>query len=213
VCPDGNNTSGGPDRGKRARKVDGRRLRSARTKQRIIEGFLSLLEEGHRQPGVVQIAKRSGCATRSIHERFRTVGELQAAAADYAMAQAIALAPLRDADGDRSARIRSQVETRARTCERYLNLWRLLVAGQRASSELHSRVVLARNLLLQRLEQMYSPELSRLPPVERRQVLLALEALTDFESWALLREHHHLSFPEACAVWMAVIDRMLPHPS
>ena len=35
---------------------------------------------------------------------------------------------------------------------------------------------------------------------ERRQILIAIETLVDFESWAHMRQHKGLSFAEACAV-------------
>ena len=57
---------------------------------------------------------------------------------------------------------------------------------------------------------MYRAELSALPEEERRQLLIALEALTDMESWARMREQHGLSFDEACEVWIHAIDRLLP---
>jgi len=41
-------------------------------------------------------------------------------------------------------------------------------------------------------------------------LLIALEALIDFESWGRMREDHGLSFDEACSVWIRMIDRMLP---
>jgi len=44
---------------------------------------------------------------------------------------------------------------------------------------------------------MYKPELSALPAEQRRHVLIALEALTDHESWARMREQHGLPFDEA----------------
>ena len=41
-------------------------------------------------------------------------------------------------------------------------------------------------------------------------MLIALEAITDMESWARMRELYGLSYEEACAVWIRAIDRMLP---
>jgi AcrR family transcriptional regulator len=193
-----------------APKVDGRRLRSARTKQRIIEAFLELLREGNPNPRLPEIAERAGCAIRSIHERFVSVTELHAVAAEYAMNQAIALAPLARANDDRPTRIRAQVRTRARTCERALHLWRLLLAGQSDSPVLRDKVTVARKLIGLRLEAMYQPELATLPAAERSKVLIALEALTDFESWGLMRDYHEMSFDDACEIWIGAIDRLLP---
>ena len=57
---------------------------------------------------------------------------------------------------------------------------------------------------------MYRAELAVLPSEERRDLLIALESLIDFESWGRMREVHGLSFDEACSVWIRMIDRMLP---
>jgi len=196
---------------RRTLRIDGRRLRSERTKQLIIEAYLALAEENSPHvPTAAEIAQRAGYSVRSIFERFVDIRALQVAATDYALVQAAALAPLRDGDGDRRTRIRSQVEVRARTCERWLPLWRSLVVNQHESEELKRRVTISRERTVARLEQMYAPELSTLSDLERRQTLIVLEALTDVDSWERMRKHFDLSFDEASAVWRQAIDRLLP---
>jgi AcrR family transcriptional regulator len=193
-------------------RIDGRRLRSERTKQLIIEAFLSLLRDNPQMPTAVQIAERAGYSVRSIFERFPDLNALRVAATDYSLAQALALAPPRGADGDRQTRLRAQVNTRAHTCERGIALWRVLLqfADQDETGQLKQRVARSRDTTVGRIELMYRPELSTLPEEERRQLLIALEALTDMESWARMREEHGLSFDEACEVWIHAIDRLLP---
>jgi len=191
-------------------RVDGRRLRSERTKQLIIEAFLSLLREEPVMPTAVQIAERAGYSVRSIFERFPDLVALRVAATDYALAQALALAPARQVDADRETRVKSQVETRAFTCERGIALWRVLLTTEDNSGELAIRVRRARETTVTRMELMYKPELAALSAEERQQTLIALEAITDMESWARMREMHGLSFEEACAVWVNAIDRILP---
>ena len=190
--------------------VDGRRLRSERTRQLIIEAYLALLRDNAQVPTSAQIAERAGYSVRSVFERFPDLLALRIAATDYAFAQGTANAQLRDLDGDRATRIRSQVETRARTCETWLPMWRALNANQGDSEQLKSRVRLARELIFRRLELMYQPELSTLAEPMRRYTLIALEALTDFESWARMRENYSLSIDEGREVWMRMFDRLLP---
>jgi AcrR family transcriptional regulator len=193
-------------------RIDGRRLRSERTKQLIIEAFLSLLRENPQMPTAVQIAERAGYSVRSIFERFPDLNALRVAATDYQLAQALALAPPRGLDGDRQTRLRAQVNTRAHTCERGIALWRVLLqfAAQDETGQLRQRVARSRETTVGRIELMYRPELAGLPEEERHQLLIALEALTDMESWARMREEHGLSFDEACEVWVHAIDRLLP---
>src|SRR5476649_2432551 len=177
-------------------RIDGRRLRSERTKQLIIEAFLALLRDHSVMPTAVQIAERAGYSVRSIFERFPDLIALRIAATDYALAQAAALAPARHVEADRATRLKSQVETRAGTCERGIALWRVLLSSDDESGDLALRIGKSRESTVARMELMYRPELSTLPENERKELLIALEALTDHESWARMREMFQLSFEE-----------------
>lgn len=192
------------------RQVDGRRLRSERTRRLIIEAYLDLLRESPQPPTASQIAKRAGYSTRSVFERFADLLALSFAAADHAFAQGMAQAVIRHVDADRQTRLRSQVETRSGICERWLPLWRALLHNQNESDLLKVRIERMRDVVAARLHLMYRPELSALPEAERNQLVIALEALTDFESWGRMRERHGLSIEAAREVWVNAIDRMLP---
>ena len=47
-------------------KVDGRRLRSERTRRLIVEAYMELVREHRQVPTAVQIAQRAGYSVRSI---------------------------------------------------------------------------------------------------------------------------------------------------
>lgn len=195
----------------RPTKIDGRRLRSERTKQLIIEAYLALAQDmSPRVPTAAEIAEKAGYSVRSVFERFPDIRALQVAAVDYSLAQMSALAPPWGADGDRKTRIEAHVRTRGQTCETWLPLWRSLIVNQGDSPELKARIRLARDRVTARMELMFAPEFAMMPPEERRQILIALEALTDVESWARMRELFGLSMDEACLVWTQTIDRLLP---
>lgn len=191
-------------------RIDGRRLRSARTKQLIIEAYLALLRESPQIPTAGAIAERAGYSVRSVFERFPDMHALRVAATDYAFTQGTAQAVARDFTGDRGTRLKSHVETRSWTCEQWLPLWRALNANQGDSTELKSRITLIRQAIVKRIELMYEPELSTLNETERRQTLIAIESLIDFESWARMRDFGGLSIEEAREVWVKSIDRLLP---
>lgn len=196
---------------KKPMRIDGRRLRSERTKQLIIEAYLALADAfSPRVPTAAEIAEKAGYSVRSVFERFPDILTLQIAAVDYAMAQVTALAPPNELEGDRAMRIRSQVRARAQVCERWLPLWRSLIVNQGNSEELKDRIRGSRERVMGRLEAMYQPELDTVAEGERRQLVIALEALTDVESWARMREFFDLSFDEACLAWIQAIDRLLP---
>jgi AcrR family transcriptional regulator len=199
-----------PVAGRKPGKVDGRRLRSERTRRLIVEAYMALVRETRHVPTAVQIAERAGYSVRSIFERFPDLGALRLAATDHAIAEGRAQGALRDLDADRATRLRSQVESRGQGCERWLPLWRVLSTNPTESSELQERIRLIRQLVTMRMEFMFKPELSTLSDTERRKTLLALESICDYESWGRMRELYGLSFEEACGVWIRAMDGLLP---
>ena len=192
--------------------TDGRRLRSERTRQLIIEAYLALLRDNPRIPTSAQVAARAGYSVRSVFERFPDMLALRIAATDQAYAEGSDQAIARDVDGDRPTRIRSQVETRGRTCEKWLPLWRAVNANSGETADLQLRIRLMRDAIRQRIELMYRRELESLTDPARQQTIIAIEMVTDFESWGRMRELYGLSFDDACAVWVRAIDRLLPAP-
>ena len=147
------------------------------------------MREDPQVPTAARIAERAGYSVRSVFERFPDLHALRIAATDYAFAQGNAQAVPRDLDGDRAARLKAHVETRGWICEQWLPLWRALNANKGDSEELKARILLVRQAVLKRIELMYRPELATLADRERRQVLIAIETLIDFESWARMREY------------------------
>ena len=94
----------------KAPQLDGRRRRSERTRQLIVEAYLDLLREHPQIPTAVQIADRAGISVRSVFERFADRLALRIAATDHAFLFGNAQARLRNLDGDRPTRLRTQVE-------------------------------------------------------------------------------------------------------
>lgn len=191
-------------------RIDGRRLRSERTRQLIIDAYLALVQERSAVPTAAQVAERAGYSVRSIFERFPDLQALRVAVTDQAIAEGRAQSALRHLDGDRATRLRLHVETRGRSCERWLPLWRVLTTDRDASPDLQQRIARIRELILQRVETVFEVELSSVPDGERRQILIAIEALIEFESWARMREMFGLSFEEACTALIHALDSLLP---
>ena len=193
-------------------RFDGRRLRSERTRHLIIEAYVMLLQEHRRMPTAAEIAAKAGYSVRSIFERFTDLEALSIATADYAIAVGQAEAEPRDVDGDRAARIRSHVHTRAQACEKWLPLWRILTAKpvEEQLFDIRARVLAVRRGNVERLELMYRPELAALDPKARETLVLAMASLTSFESWGALRDDFGLPWEAALDVWASAIDRMLP---
>lgn len=194
----------------RAPVVDGRRLRSERTRQSIIDAYLGLLRRDPSIPTAAEIAKAAGYSVRSIFERFADLNALTLATADYAILQGQAESQARDVDADRATRIRSHVHIRAAACEKWSPLWRVLMTTQQEVVELQQRIVLARYANIERMKLMYARELGTLDEAARQRLLIGLATLVSFESWDQMRDCYKLSIEDAEATWIAAIDRMLP---
>jgi AcrR family transcriptional regulator len=190
--------------------VDGRHRRATRTSHAIIKAYLSLVLETHARPVVTDVAARAGCSARSIFVRFETLDGLALATIDYVLESLAQLPSSLVVEGDRHDRIHSQVRVRAHNCETWLPLWRLVLRADSDSKALHARIERVRQLVRERLELVYRPELAILSEQRRQTILIALEALTDFECWGRMRERHKLSVDEACAIWCEAIDQLLP---
>ena len=196
------------DAGGTPAKVDGRFLHTERTRQRIIEAFLALLQLG-KDPTSNEIATHAGCSVRSVFERFHDMAALRVAAADYMFTDTRS-APPSAAYGDRQTRLQTHIAVHAEHCERIMPLWRTMLAHQSESESLRQYVVQTRATARATTEQAFASELATLPADRRRQLLIILESVIDFESWSHMREHHGLSGEEACAVWLTAVDRLLP---
>jgi hypothetical protein len=187
---------------------DGRRMRAIRTARSIVEAYVSLIREKHTRPAVAELAETARCSVRSVYERFGSLGELDRATFDYVLKRLAEPPPTLLPEGDRHNRIRSHVRTRAVACETWLPVWQVL-RGDYGSQALQSSIERMCQLTREQLELVYRPELECLTAHRRQTILIALEALTDFESWGRMREHYKLSVDEACSVWSEVIDQLL----
>jgi len=192
-------------------KTDGRHARSIRTRAAIIDAFLALVREKEEVPTAAALARRAGCSTRSVFERFSDFRELASASFDHVLQQGLST-PVGDTPSkDRTTRIAFQVRVRATNCENWLPLWRVLMRTTIGAKEvLQVRISVIREMSRARLRLMYEPEISTLSQWKREATLIALEALTDYESWGRMREHYKLSFEQGCEVWAAMTDQLLP---
>lgn len=190
--------------------VDGRRLRSERTRQVIIDAYLGLLRRNPAMPTAAEIAKAAGYSVRSIFKLFADLNALTLATADHAILQGQAEAQARDVDADRATRIRSHVHNRAAACEKWSPLWRILMTTQQEVGELKQRIVLARYANIERMKLMYAPELAVLEEAPRQSLLIALATLVSFESWDQMRDCYKLSIEDAESTWRTAIGRLLP---
>ena len=190
------------DTNDQAPRIDGRALRSVRTRRTVIEAFLDLVNEGVEQPTSQQVAERSGVSPSTIFRLFEDLDGMYAEALAIQterVADLIVPIPPQGAVGDR---IHRQVRARRRLFEDVAPLLRFQSrlmpssAGARANRERVNRY------LRGQLATLFADELATAPDG----TLEAIDALTSWEVWERLRTAQGLSAARAEAMvrtWVA----------
>src|SRR2546422_3230588 len=96
----------------RPKRVDGRVLRSSRTRDKVVGALLSLLNEGKLRPTAREIAERGHVSLRSVFQHFEDLESLYAALAEMQAAQVDELTGAIPAEGALGNRIQGFVKQR-----------------------------------------------------------------------------------------------------
>ncbi|QFU76644.1 TetR/AcrR family transcriptional regulator [Halioglobus maricola] len=171
-----------------AEVVDGRRLRSERSRLAIVEAALALQEEGVLVPTAQQISDRAGVGIRSFFRHFEDMETLFEAADDQIRGSYEALFLGGDREGTLAERIDHAVDRHADAYESVSNI----VLGTHALLWRYEilRKNYARNQRgLRKDLDDWLPELKAAPREQRE----AIYAISSFEMWHRLRYHQGLS--------------------
>jgi len=171
-----------------AQVIDGRRLRSERSRLAIIDAALALQKEGVLVPTAQQISERAGVGIRSFFRHFEDMESLFQAADNHIRDSYEALFLGGDRDGTAEERIEHAVERHADAYESVRNM----ILGSQA--QLWRYEVLRKNYArsqrgLRKDLDDWLPELKSMPGDKRE----AVDAIASFEMWHRLREYQGLS--------------------
>ncbi len=167
---------------------DGRRLRSERSREKIIDAILELISDGNLAPTAQQVSERAGVGIRSVFRHFADMESLFTEAELRTRAEDEALFVGGNRDGTLKERILHAVQRRAKGFEakKYnllsvqSQLWRYEVLKRQ-----HARTLKG----LRKDLENWLPEMRDLPEEQRE----AIDAVASFEMWHRLREHQNLS--------------------
>ena len=190
--------------------TDGRRLRRDRNRESVVSALLELYREGDVAPSTEAIAARAGISARSL---FRYFDDSDALVRTAIARQQEHLAPLYALDVDPAApldeRIGAFVAGRVRLVEAMGavgQVARNLAAKQpRIAGEL-GRV---RAVLRGQVADVFAAELSVRSDANATATLAAIDVLTSWEAYHLLREDQGLSAAAAAAVITTGLRRLL----
>ena len=185
--------------------LDGRRQRSERSRESIIDAGLALIEEGVLVPTAQQISARAGVGIRSFFRHFADMESLFATVDEQGRESVEALFIGGDRDGTLDERILHAVERHADGYEHQKN--RILMAA--AQSWRHE--VLRKNYAryqrgLRKDLNDWLPELKSLSKSERE----AVDAVASAEMWLRLREHQGLSKNHSIEIIVDMLSRLIP---
>jgi AcrR family transcriptional regulator len=182
---------------------DGRRLRSERSRQAIIDAMLGLVEEGVLVPTAQQVSERAGVGIRSVFRHFSDMESLFATADVTIREQYQGLFAGGDREGSLEERLLHAVEQRALAYEAVGNhllttkaqLWRYAV--------LREQYTRLQRQLRKDLDD-WLPELKTLSAEDREMV----DAVVSFEYWHRLREQQGLNKKAAVRLTAQLLNRI-----
>ena len=184
--------------------VDGRRARSERSKQAIIDASLALMQEGNLIPTAQQISDRAGVGIRSFFRHFEDMDTLFATIEEQTRDTTEALFLGGDRDGTLEERILHAVERRADGYEIESNTILSTSALLWRSETLRKNYARYQRGLRKDLED-WLPELKNLPRTQRE----AVDALASFEMWHRLRYHQGLGKQAAIDVVVGLLNSLV----
>ena len=187
--------------------VDGRRARSERSKQAIIDASLALMEEGNLIPTAQQISDKAGVGIRSCFRHFEDMETLFATIDEQTRDSTEALFLGGDRAGTLKERIVHAIERHGEGYEKQRNMILSTAAQLWRSETLRKNYARYQRGLRKDLDD-WLPELKQLTRSERE----AVDAIASFEMWHRLRYHQSLSKQATIEVLAGLLNSLLKVP-
>jgi AcrR family transcriptional regulator len=166
--------------------VDGRTLRSLRTREAIVDATIGLLEEGDLRPTAPRVAERAAVSVRSVFQHFDDLETLHAAVAERLVERVAVLVVPVPPDLPLSERLDRFVHQRALLLEAVTPIRRAADVHGPFSSEITARLRAGQAFLRDEVVRTFSPELDAAGE-ERSDVLDALDIALSWATWEGLR--------------------------
>lgn len=190
-------------------KIDGRVLRAARTRERIITATIDLIRGGEATPRVIDIARTAGVSTRSIFQHFDDTEALFAAVAQQVVEQLMPLAGPIDPGLPWQERLEALLSMRVQVNEALLPFRRAVASHQPRAPKMAAGVAAGRLFARERTEAAFAPELSRMTETDRKQTVDALLAASDWQMWFNLRTVYNLDVETSAATMRRMVGAIV----
>lgn len=193
--------------------ADGRAARALRTREAIVDACIALVEEGDLRPTAPRIAERASVSVRSVFQHFDDLPSLHIAVTERIAERMAALVVPVDATLPFDDRIARFVEQRANLLEA-MTPFRVAAGVHGPFAPEIRRAMHAGSVFLRtEVEQVFAPELSRVPASVRAEVADALATASSWASWETLRTEWDDDPDRARAVLARLVRAVLVHAS
>lgn len=183
---------------------DGRKARSQRSRQQIVDALFALIEAGDVDPSAADVAEQAGVGLRTVFRHFEDMDGLYREMAERLESEILPVVMSPWQSQDWRGRLHELIHRRAGIYERIMPL--KVSANIRRYSSAQLKHAYTRFLTMERAGLM-----GILPDSIKSDdsLLGALELLTGFQAWRRLRQDQALSPDAAEAVMVRTLDALL----
>lgn len=180
-------------------ETDGRKLRGARTRERIIRAVVDLAREGELHPPARLVAERAGVSLRNVYHHFSDIVTMRETALRSETDRHFESFPTIDREAPLAERVADLASQCSVFFETTAPLRKALAADPEAAEQSSNTVKEWRRTTRQKLRRAFEAELPSDKRV-RREMLDALDLATSWGNWVFLRDVLGRSPTESAAV-------------
>ncbi len=189
--------------------VDGRRARSVKTREAIVDAAIALLDGGDLKPTAAAIASRAGLSVRSVFQHFSDLEDLFLAVSDHQANRVARLYTGATYEGNLQARIDTFVGYRAGLYETIAPIRRAAMLQEPFSAIVASRLELARNLHRIDVERAFGAEFDAAREAGDPALGDTLAAVCSFVVWDEMRRFSGMDVETASASLRRAVSALL----
>jgi AcrR family transcriptional regulator len=190
-------------------RTDGRRLRTKRSEEAVVDAMLDLYREGILRPGAAEIARRAGVSERTVFRLFDDMEALTTTTITRQTARVGHLFAPPDNRGARDERIAALIAQRLALYEEISPVMRAVRLCWSSSPIIREAAVARDRLLRRQTERQFRPELDRLPAAQRAELVSALDVAVSLDTLEQLRTARELSVQDTRGVLVRMLRALL----
>jgi TetR/AcrR family transcriptional regulator of autoinduction and epiphytic fitness len=183
---------------------DGRTVRAERTRAKVVDALLELLDAGDVRPTSERIAGRAGVSERTVFQHFADREALFQAVSVRQYERVMPTLEVIPADLPLPERIERFTRQRTRLLEMLSGVRRGALLMEAESEVVADGLAMARRLKAAEVERVFAPEVAARP--ELRAPLVSASAWT---AWEGLRRHQGLGERQAREAMRLTLERLL----